>query len=62
MCVYEWGCGVESLKIHFYGAMLWVLNGTAQSESVTLQLTVSQSVCLGVEPRPGLMTRYLFTV
>jgi hypothetical protein len=27
---------------------------------VTLQLTVSQSVCLGVEPRPGLMTRYLF--
>jgi positive regulator of sigma E activity len=27
---------------------------------VTLQLTVSQSVCLGVEPRPGLMSRYLF--
>jgi hypothetical protein len=25
---------------------------------VTLRLTVSQSVCLGVEPRPGLMTRY----
>jgi hypothetical protein len=24
---------------------------------VTLRLTVSQSVCLGVEPRPGLMTR-----
>jgi hypothetical protein len=26
---------------------------------VTLRLTVSQSVCLGIEPRPGLMTRYL---
>jgi hypothetical protein len=29
---------------------------------VTLRLTVGQSVCLGVEPRLGLMTRYLFTV
>jgi hypothetical protein len=27
---------------------------------VTLRLTVSQSVCLGVEPRLGLMTRYSF--
>jgi hypothetical protein len=27
---------------------------------VTLRLTVSQSVCLGVEPRLGLMTRYYF--
>jgi hypothetical protein len=27
---------------------------------VTLRLTVSQSVCLGVEPHLGLMTRYLF--
>jgi hypothetical protein len=27
---------------------------------VTLQLTVGQSVSLGVEPRLGLMTRYLF--
>jgi hypothetical protein len=26
---------------------------------VTLQLTVSQSVCLGVEPNLGLLTRYL---
>jgi hypothetical protein len=26
---------------------------------VTLRLTVSQSVSLGVEPHPGLMTRYL---
>jgi hypothetical protein len=29
---------------------------------VTLRLTVSQSVCLGVEPRLGLMTRYLFFI
>jgi hypothetical protein len=29
---------------------------------VTLQLTVSQSVCLGVEPRLGLMTRYILLV
>jgi hypothetical protein len=28
--------------------------------SVTLQLTVSQFVCLGVEPRLGLMTRSFF--
>jgi hypothetical protein len=27
---------------------------------VTLRPTVSQSVCFGVEPRLGLMTRYLF--
>jgi hypothetical protein len=27
---------------------------------VTLQLTVSQSVCLGVEPNLGLLTRYIF--
>jgi hypothetical protein len=27
---------------------------------VTFRLTVSQSVCLGVEPRLKLMTRYLF--
>jgi hypothetical protein len=27
---------------------------------VTLQLTVSQSVCLGVEPNLGLLTRDLF--
>jgi hypothetical protein len=29
---------------------------------VTLRLIVSQSVCLGVEPHLGLMTRYLLTV
>jgi hypothetical protein len=29
---------------------------------VTLGLTVSQSACLGVEPRLGLMTRYFVTV
>jgi hypothetical protein len=26
---------------------------------VTLRLTVCQSVCIGIEPRPGVMTRYL---
>jgi hypothetical protein len=31
-----------------------------RSGQVRLQLTVSQSVCLGVEPHLGLMTRYLF--
>jgi hypothetical protein len=29
---------------------------------VTLRLTVGQSVCLGVEPHPGLMTRCLLTL
>jgi hypothetical protein len=29
---------------------------------VTFRLTVSQSVCLGVETRLGLMTRYLFMI
>jgi hypothetical protein len=29
---------------------------------VTLRLTVGQSVCLGVEPRPGLMTRCSLTL
>jgi hypothetical protein len=33
---------------------------TDASVRVTLQLTVSQSVRLGVEPSLGLMTRYLF--
>jgi hypothetical protein len=31
-----------------------------RSGQVRLQLTVSQSVCLGVEPHLGLMIRYLF--
>jgi hypothetical protein len=29
---------------------------------VTLRLMVSQSVCLGVKPLPGLITRYLFLI
>jgi hypothetical protein len=32
------------------------------SVRVSLRLTVCQSVCLGVEPRPGLMTRCLLTL
>jgi hypothetical protein len=31
-----------------------------KSSQVTLQLTVSQSVCLGVEPNLGLLTRDIF--
>jgi hypothetical protein len=30
-------------------------------DRVPLRLTVGRSVCLGVEPRPGLMTRCLLT-
>jgi hypothetical protein len=36
--------------------------GSLYRARVTLQLTVTQSVCLGVDPRPGLMTRYLFLI
>jgi hypothetical protein len=37
------------------------LNGPSRSEvEVTLQLTVSQSVCQGIEPTLGLVTRYYF--
>jgi uncharacterized membrane protein len=49
---------------HSTGSPLAVLQSLFSLPSllvrVTLQLTVSQSVCLGVEPRLGLMTRYLF--
>jgi hypothetical protein len=34
-------------------------NELAQRVTVPLQVTASQSVCLGVEPRLGLMTKYL---
>jgi hypothetical protein len=36
------------------------MNRSQVKVKVILQLTVSQSVCLGVEPQLGLMTRYLF--
>jgi hypothetical protein len=39
--------------------MHWLLQVKVK---VTLRLTVSQSVCLGVEPRLRLMTRYLFMI
>jgi hypothetical protein len=38
---------------------LFIDSRTELRVRVTLRLTVSQSVCLGVEPRLGLMTRYL---
>jgi hypothetical protein len=37
----------------------WVQTEPPVRVRVTLRLTVSQSVCLGVEPHLGLMTRYL---
>jgi hypothetical protein len=43
--VLRWNC---LLPCHFYSVRV----------RVTLRLTVSQSVCLGVEPHLGLMTRY----
>jgi hypothetical protein len=39
---------------------IWFYSAVEVRVRVTLQLTVSQSVCLGVEPRLGHMTRYLF--
>jgi hypothetical protein len=37
-----------------------LLSQIRDSESESLRLTVSQSVCLGVEPHLGLMTRYVW--
>jgi hypothetical protein len=37
-----------------------VSESESESVRVTLQLTVSQSVCIGVEPNLGLLTRDLF--
>jgi hypothetical protein len=43
-----------------FSQLLTVTNSNVRVRvRVTLRLTVSQSVCLGVEPRLGLMTRYL---
>jgi hypothetical protein len=45
-------------------AIYWTRLGGTKNHSaevkVTLQLTVSHSVCLGVEPQLGLMTRCFF--
>jgi hypothetical protein len=38
-----------------------VFPSTSVRVRVTLRLTVSQSVCLGVDLRLGLMTRYLLS-
>jgi hypothetical protein len=40
--------------------MVPVKSSQVKSSQVTLQLTVSQSVCLGVEPNLGLLTRVFF--
>jgi hypothetical protein len=47
----------------FLGRPLWREAGSVLSKSqvkVTLQLTVSQSLCQGIEPILGLVTRYYF--
>jgi hypothetical protein len=56
-----------SLKIHLTKQLSFTENQCftvatfgAFRVRVTLRLTVSQSVCLGIEPFLGLMTRYLF--
>jgi hypothetical protein len=49
-----------SSQLYFYQLLKTPIVCQSFRVRVTLQLTVSQSVCLGVEPRLGLMTRYLF--
>jgi hypothetical protein len=57
----------RNLATIFFTASLAELNSTANPQlsllinwiQVTLRLTVSQSVSLGVEPHLGLMTRYI---
>jgi hypothetical protein len=39
--------------------ILYEVTHTSRKVKVTLRLTVSQSVSLGVKPHLGLMTRYL---
>jgi hypothetical protein len=41
-----------------YSRLCPISNGWLVWVWVTLRLTVTQSVCLGIEPRPGYMTRY----
>jgi hypothetical protein len=54
--------GVKSTTVQVSDCRFWGLNRLLHSRAlrvrVTLRLKVSQSVCLGVEPRLGLMTRY----
>jgi hypothetical protein len=50
----------ESLSSPDPAILLVLLSNEQHKVRVTLQLTVTQSVCLGVEPLLGLMTRYLF--
>jgi hypothetical protein len=53
--------GSESLgsRDHILLSQIWYFLSTLLKVKVTLRLTVSQSVSLGVEPHLGLMTRYL---
>jgi hypothetical protein len=63
----HWGSRIAPLWLEIAGDVGLLFPSSSKRDSncncrvrVTLQLTVSQSVRLGVEPRLGLMTRYLF--
>jgi hypothetical protein len=69
------GSGFDSRRYQIFGEVLGLkrgplslvkmieeLFGRIVRVRVTLRLTVGQSVCLGVELRPGLMTRCLLTL
>jgi hypothetical protein len=50
---------VRKIMAEFLEPLSPNIHKTSQVQvQVTLRLTVSQSVCLGVEPRPGLITRF----
>jgi hypothetical protein len=54
---------IASYDMYGYaGGILTCIWGVRVRVRVTLRLTVGQSVCLGVEPCPGLMTRCLLTL
>jgi hypothetical protein len=53
VCTFSISIGAENL-------VLQALQFSDSQSHVSLKLTASQSVCLGGEPRLGLMTKYLF--
>jgi hypothetical protein len=52
--VLQWGCCKNR---RFRGTHLLYHQGDKNRVRFSLRLTVSQSVCLGIQPRLGLMTR-----
>jgi hypothetical protein len=53
---------VEYTQLRPVDTALVSISGHQVKVKIILQLTVSQSVCLGVEPHLGLMTRYFLIV